>query len=119
MMKFIPPPYAYNILEDDQDMFVRAVSDALAHPIKRYSRCRVCVWCLTDIHVSCSFIPERMLLSSLGERILSFLDVDWEGKAKLIMQKRKSGTLGEVCLLYSSAASFTHLNYLSLQWFDL
>ena len=39
LLKFLDPPYVYNVLIDDPGAFVDAIQGALSHPIERWVRC--------------------------------------------------------------------------------
>jgi hypothetical protein len=36
VLERLDPPYNYNVFQGDVDGFVRAIKDALSHPIERY-----------------------------------------------------------------------------------
>ena len=46
MLKFLDPPYVYNVFEGDLVGFIEAIEDAVANPIEGFVVC-LATWCLT------------------------------------------------------------------------
>lgn len=59
MLKYLDPPYVYNVYKDDKEGFVDAIQDALDDPIGRY-------------------IEPRMELKAVQDRLADILERDWE-----------------------------------------
>ncbi|KAJ6595853.1 hypothetical protein DFH09DRAFT_1244474 [Mycena vulgaris] len=62
MIKHLNPPYVYHVFKGDHDGFVKAVKDAVSHPIE-------------------SYVLERMKMHSIEQRLRRILETDWEEKA--------------------------------------
>lgn len=44
VLKFMDPPYVYNVFRDDKTGFVDAIRSALRTPIQGYECCSCCFW---------------------------------------------------------------------------
>jgi len=64
VLEQLDPPYVYNVFRDDVDGFVRAIKNAISHPIE-------------------SYILEQMRMSSVEERLAAILEHDWQSEAAL------------------------------------
>ncbi|KAJ7740045.1 hypothetical protein DFH07DRAFT_751970 [Mycena maculata] len=62
MLKHLEPPYVYHVFKGDRDGFVKAVKDAVAHPID-------------------SYILDRMTMQAVERRLGNILSADWETEA--------------------------------------
>ncbi|KAJ7118542.1 hypothetical protein C8R43DRAFT_94524 [Mycena crocata] len=80
MLKDLSPPYVYHVFKGDRDGFVNAIRDALANPIERY-------------------VPERMKMTSVEERLWNILEHDWRGEAEKILKKREKSGKGRMFIL--------------------
>lgn len=91
-LKYLDPPYVYNVFKDDTEGFVAAVEQALANPIDGY-------------------ILPRMKREAVEERLAAVLEHDWKKEAEALLEERiRAG--GKVCvelLPFISAHSRHHL----------
>lgn len=77
MMKDLDPPYVYHVFADDEEAYVEAVRKASTTPIE-------------------SFIPDRMLVSSVNARVAAFMEKDWEAEGQRVLDVRIGGASGDV-----------------------
>ncbi|KAF7360324.1 hypothetical protein MVEN_00761900 [Mycena venus] len=59
MIKHLDPPYVYHVYKGDRDGFVKAIEDAVAHPIER-------------------FVLDHMRMEAVEQRLRNILNADWE-----------------------------------------
>jgi len=71
LLKFLDPPFVYNVRKDDLDGFVKAIKDALSHPIDRH-------------------VLDRMRMSSVLARLQAILERDWKSEAAKLLAQRKA-----------------------------
>ncbi|KIM79534.1 hypothetical protein PILCRDRAFT_823456 [Piloderma croceum F 1598] len=64
LLELLEPPYVYNVFKDDLEGFVKAIQDAISHPIQ-------------------SFVPEQMRMPSIERRLGAILEKDWQREAAL------------------------------------
>ncbi|KAF7294174.1 hypothetical protein HMN09_01145800 [Mycena chlorophos] len=69
-LKFLDPPYVYNVFVGDTGAFVSAVKSAAENPIE-------------------SFVLPEMRLPEIAERLGHILRTDWRKEAEELMQRRK------------------------------
>ncbi|KAF7303981.1 hypothetical protein MIND_00629100 [Mycena indigotica] len=69
-LKFLDPPYVYNIFVGDTHGFVDALKSAIDDPIE-------------------SFVPETMRMPSIEERVGRILRTDWEEAAHELVEGRR------------------------------
>ncbi|KAJ7033664.1 hypothetical protein C8F04DRAFT_1210791 [Mycena alexandri] len=65
MMKHLDPPYVYHVFRGDRDGFVKAIKDAVEHPIQ-------------------SYVLDRMKMEAVMHRLGNILSTDWEAEASAI-----------------------------------
>ncbi|KAF7973736.1 hypothetical protein HWV62_14308 [Athelia sp. TMB] len=70
MLKFLDPPYVYNVFEGDLVGFIEAIEDAVANPIEGH-------------------ILDRMRMSSIEERLRIILETDWRAQAADLLENWK------------------------------
>ncbi|KZP33614.1 glycosyltransferase family 18 protein [Athelia psychrophila] len=70
LLKYMDPPYVYNVFKDDLLGFVEAIEDAIANPIDRY-------------------VLERMRLSSIADRLHAILETDWKTRAAELLASKQ------------------------------
>ncbi|KAJ7432395.1 hypothetical protein FB451DRAFT_1316911 [Mycena latifolia] len=75
-LKYLDPPYVYNVFKGDRVAFVKAVVDAIAHPID-------------------SFVLEDMRMRAVEGRVAAILETDWKGEAARVLTERKASGVGE------------------------
>ena len=82
-MELLEPPYNYNVFRGDLEGFVRAVTDAISHPIQRYAHAdqKSCNFWLLPL--AYSYVLEEMRLSSVEKRLVKILEKDWKREADL------------------------------------
>lgn len=85
-LKFMDPPYVYNVFKGDREGFINAIKHALANPVDRY-------------------ILPQMTMSAVEERLATILETDWRKEAEAILEERKS-TGGQVVSLYDCVFIF-------------
>ncbi|KAJ7666149.1 hypothetical protein DFH06DRAFT_984681 [Mycena polygramma] len=68
MLKHLDPPYVYHVYKGDRDGFVKAIADAVSHPIE-------------------SFILERMRMEAVEQRLGNILSTNWEAEALALSLK--------------------------------
>jgi len=88
-LELLEPPYVYNVFQGDLEGFVKAVQDAISHPIERYVDADPYLYknCLTI--PTCSFVPEQMRMPSIERRLGEILEKDWQREAALQTLKSK------------------------------
>ncbi|KAJ7291570.1 hypothetical protein C8J57DRAFT_1458379 [Mycena rebaudengoi] len=74
-LKYLDPPYVYNVFKGDKDGFLRAVADAIAHPIE-------------------SFILDTMRMSSVENRLAAILETEWKKEAAALLAERQASGMG-------------------------
>ncbi|KAF7323838.1 hypothetical protein MKEN_00605100 [Mycena kentingensis (nom. inval.)] len=79
-LKYLDPPYVYNVFVNDDEGFVRAVKEATERPFS-------------------SFIPKHMRFPAIEERLGKIINTDWKGRAEELMEQRRKGGPGKVFLL--------------------
>jgi len=73
ILKFLDPPFVYNVHKDDFDGFMQAIKNAISHPINRY-------------------VLDRMRVSSVMARLQAILERDWKSEAvELLAQRMETG----------------------------
>ncbi|KAJ6514755.1 hypothetical protein DFH09DRAFT_1431571 [Mycena vulgaris] len=80
LLKDLDPPYVYNVFKGDKDGFVKAIKDALTHPIQ-------------------SYILERMRMGAVEQRLGRILETDWKEEARLLVKERQQSGEGPQFLL--------------------
>ncbi|KAF7313104.1 hypothetical protein MKEN_00996300 [Mycena kentingensis (nom. inval.)] len=68
-LKFLDPPYVYNVFVGDTEGFVDAIRQAVEHPFE-------------------SFIPEYMRFFAIEERLGRIINTDWRRLAEDLMEER-------------------------------
>ncbi|TFK63467.1 hypothetical protein BDN72DRAFT_320900 [Pluteus cervinus] len=76
-LKFLDPPYVYNVKKNDVEGFWKAIRMALDTPIERY------------------IVPE-MTMGSLKYRLGNIIERDWRGMALGLLEERKASGNGEL-----------------------
>ena len=82
-MELLEPPYNYNVFRGDLEGFVRAVTDAISHPIQRYTLAEQKPRNFWLIRLTYSYVLEEMRLSSVEKRLVNILEKDWKREAEL------------------------------------
>ncbi|KAI0318456.1 hypothetical protein OF83DRAFT_21938 [Amylostereum chailletii] len=72
ILKYLDPPYVYNVFKDDEEAFVDAVRAAVENPID-------------------GFIMDDMRIESITDRMREVLELDHYGIAKELLDKRMAG----------------------------
>jgi len=70
LLKFLDPPFVYNVYKDDLNGFVKAVQDIIAHPIERH-------------------VLDRMRMSAIAARLRAILERDWKSEAAELLEQRR------------------------------
>ncbi|KAJ7077202.1 hypothetical protein C8R43DRAFT_1053748 [Mycena crocata] len=65
MIKHLDPPYVYHVFKGDGDGFVKAIQEAVAHPIE-------------------SYVLDRMRMHAVEQRLGNILGTDWENEFTLL-----------------------------------
>ncbi|KAJ7681199.1 hypothetical protein B0H17DRAFT_1170194 [Mycena rosella] len=77
LLKHLDPPYVYNLLKGDKEGFLKAIKDALAHPIE-------------------SYILDRMRMGVVEERLGNILETDWKAEAQILLKERMESGKGRL-----------------------
>lgn len=73
LLRFLDPPFVYNVYRDDFEGFMTAIKNAMSHPIDRY-------------------VLDRMRMSSVKARLQTILEKDWKSEAaELLAQRQATG----------------------------
>ncbi|KAJ7664870.1 hypothetical protein B0H17DRAFT_991114 [Mycena rosella] len=75
-LKFLDPPYVYNVFKGDEAGFVDAVVSASSHPID-------------------SFVLEQMRTDAVEARVAAMVERDWKGEAVRLLAERQASGVGE------------------------
>ncbi|KAJ7754375.1 hypothetical protein DFH07DRAFT_502101 [Mycena maculata] len=75
-LKHLDPPYVYNVFKGDKAGFVRAVVDAIAHPIQ-------------------SFVAEDMRMRAVEVRLAAVFETDWRSEAARLLAEQQASGSGE------------------------
>ncbi|KAJ7135138.1 hypothetical protein C8R46DRAFT_1325962, partial [Mycena filopes] len=70
-LRYLDPPYVYNVFKNDKAGFVKAVLDATSTPIE-------------------SFVLEHMRMRAVEARLASLLETDWKSEAVKLLAERKA-----------------------------
>lgn len=73
ILKYMDPPYVYNVHKDDYAGFAAAIKAALETPIERK-------------------ILERMKLDAIEERLQAILKVDWRAKMEKVLEEARASS---------------------------
>jgi hypothetical protein len=82
-LRFLDPPYIYNVFREDLDGFVRAIKDAISHPIQRYVNATLRSYGSWLTLLVCRYVLEEMRMSSVERRLAAILEKDWQWEATL------------------------------------
>ncbi|KAJ7122637.1 hypothetical protein C8R43DRAFT_1032170 [Mycena crocata] len=75
-LKYLDPPYVYNVFRGDKAGFVQAVAHAVAHPID-------------------SFVLEDMRMGAVEARLAAILETDWKAEGTALLAERQASGKGE------------------------
>ncbi|KAF8311214.1 hypothetical protein DL93DRAFT_2061318 [Clavulina sp. PMI_390] len=82
-LKWLDPPYVYNVFKDDEEGFLKAIEAALSTPIE-------------------SYILPRMTMAAVEGRLSAILEADWKKEAELVLEeRRRQGSGAKVCSVLS------------------
>ncbi|KAJ6575595.1 hypothetical protein DFH09DRAFT_1311661 [Mycena vulgaris] len=79
-LKYLDPPYVYNVFKGDKAGFVKAVVDATSHPID-------------------SFVLEHMRMRAVEARLAAILEKDWKSEAARELAERHALGVGETFVI--------------------
>jgi len=80
LLKFLDPPYVYNVFKDDIDGFVKAIQASISHPIDRH-------------------VLEHMRMTSVAARLRAIVERDLKSEAAELLAQRKAGGEGPLFTL--------------------
>lgn len=113
LLKLLDPPYVYNVKKGDRKGFANAIKSAIENPIDRYVKeQKIQVKINSSLFVNAvsfakSFVLDRMMLSSVEERIKEFFAKDWKAEAeKVIAEDSTLKALPQVSFFFDSLPSF-------------
>lgn len=88
LLKDFDPPYVYNVFKGDKEGFLRAIKDAMEHPIERspiFSR-SVCFSVINSVR---RYILPRMRMGAVEQRLGDILERDWKEEARVLLKQRQ------------------------------
>lgn len=85
ILRYLDPPYVYNVHKDDEQGLIDAINAAYENPIDRFvpSISRTFVHAVDATRLS-SFVLDRMRIPAIAERLGELLGTDWEELAKTV-----------------------------------